>query len=385
MPLQATISRECWSGDFKARLVPRPQLGSHSGQRKAQNGHAQSRDRFMFPHVENGRGGRNLPVLQVERTPSFANQDRQATIGDLLPYFLAYLTYELHRSPQTIESYAHCMRLIVRMIGDMPPEKIRKEHVLLIKAGVTRRGAGPSRIACFMAALKAFLRFCQLAVGLTTIDPAEIHGPRIPKREVVFLTPEEVRQFVSAIPFRKSQRTFHRQWFSFRVLVEVLLGTGMRISEALSLKRSAINFAAGEAKIIGKGNKERVVFFSARALNWLKEYLTRRKDQNDAAFLDSRGNPLMQATALKWFSRIREKANLPKKVTAHILRHTMATTLLFNGCPIGHIKDILGHQYLVTTCNYYLGTDKRAAKRAHGKYLDYEAEESECGPEITAL
>src|SRR2546428_2281348 len=156
MPLQATISRECWSGDFKARLVPRTQLGSISGQRQAQNGHAQSRDRFMFSHVESG-AERNLPVLQVERAPSFANPERQSTIGDLLPYFLAYLTYELHRSPQTIDSYAHCMRLIVRMIGDMPPEKIRKEHVLLIKAGVTRRGAGPSRIACFMAALKAFL------------------------------------------------------------------------------------------------------------------------------------------------------------------------------------------------------------------------------------
>ena len=119
------------------------------------------------------------------------------------------------------------------------------------------------------------------------------------------------------------------------------------------------------------------MFFSSRALNWLKEYLTRRKDQNDAAFLDSRGNPLLQATALQWFCRIRKKANLPKKVTAHILRHTMATTLLFNGCPIGHIRDILGHQYLVTTCNYYLGTDKRAAKRAHGKYLDYETTETE--------
>ena len=48
------------------------------------------------------------------------------------------------------------------------------------------------------------------------------------------------------------------------------------------------------------------------------------------------------------------------------------TTLLFNGCPIGHIKDILGHEYLMTTCKYYLGADKRAAKKAHGRYLDYE-------------
>ena len=57
----------------------------------------------------------------------------------------------------------------------------------------------------------------------------------------------------------------------------------------------------------------------------------------------------------------------PKPVTAHMLRHTVATTLLFNGCPIGHIKDILGHDRLITTCNFYLGADKRAAKMADKK------------------
>jgi site-specific recombinase XerD len=55
-----------------------------------------------------------------------------------------------------------------------------------------------------------------------------------------------------------------------------------------------------------------------------------------------------------------------------MLRHTVATTLLFNGCPIGHIKEILGHDRLITTCNFYLGADKRAAKKAHGDFLDYE-------------
>ena len=81
--------------------------------------------------------------------------------------------------------------------------------------------------------------------------------------------------------------------------------------------------------------------------------------------------PLQVRTAIAWFGRFRGKAGIKKKVTAHILRHTVATTLLFNGCPIGHIKDILGHEYLMTTCKYYLGADKRAAKQAHRTYLDY--------------
>src|SRR2546429_491614 len=104
------------------------------------------------------------------------------------------------------------------------------------------------------------------------------HSPRIPKREVTFLTPGEIQEYVAAIPIRKGPRSFDMKWLCFRALVEVLLGTGARISEALSLKRSSINFQTGEATIIGKGNKQRVIFFSPRSLGWVKEYVSRRKD-----------------------------------------------------------------------------------------------------------
>lgn len=201
----------------------------------------------------------------------------------------------------------------------------------------------------------------------------QIRFPRIPKREVVFLTPYEIQQYVAAIPVRTGPRSFDLKWLCFRALVEVLLGTGMRISEALSLERSSINFQTGEATIIGKGNKERVVFFSPRSLGWVKEYVTRHQDDGDALFATGRrGKGLARETAHAWFRRFRVSIRFPKPVTAHMLRHTVATTLLFNGCPIGHIKEILGHDRLITTCNFYLGVDKRAAKKAHGEHLDYD-------------
>src|SRR5437899_12742249 len=91
----------------------------------------------------------------------------------------------------------------------------------------------------------------------------------------------------------KGRRLYDVDWLGFRVLVEVLLGTGARISEALSLKRTSINFQTGEATIIGKGNKERVLFFSPRALNWVKEYVTRRRDEGETLFVvGRRGKPL---------------------------------------------------------------------------------------------
>ncbi len=299
--------------------------------------------------------------------------ERQATIGELVPYFLVNLAHELRRSQQTVEKYQDCMGWIVRIVGDIAPQQIRSQHVLLIKAHCASRKVGPARIASMISALKSFLQFCRLTLGLQVIDTKDIHAPRIPRREVVYLTADEVQQFLAAIPIRKGSRTFDMKWLSFRALVEVLLGTGMRISEALSLQRSSVNFETGEASIIGKGNKERVVFFSPRALNWVKEYISRRRDSQSALFLDSWSRPLTRSTAVTWFTRFRKECRFKKKITAHILRHTVATTLLFNGCPIGHIKDILGHEYLMTTCKYYLGTDKRAAKKAHGKYLSYDA------------
>jgi integrase/recombinase XerD len=245
--------------------------------------------------------------------------------------------------------------------------------VLQVKADCVKRGAGNHHIATVIAAFKSFLRFCQLNVGIETMDVKQIRCPRIPKTEVLFLTPEEVQQFVAAIPIHKSHQGFDLKWLCFRTLVEVLLGTGVRISEALSLKRTSINFQTGEATIVGKGNKERVIFFSPRSLNWIKEYLMRRKDDGGSLFAVGRhGNPLTLATAITWFRRFRKMAGIKEKVTAHVLRHTVATTLLFNGCPIGHIKDILGHERLITTCNFYLGADKRAAKKAHQEFLDYD-------------
>src|SRR5271169_2038074 len=73
------------------------------------------------------------------------------------------------------------------------------------------------------------------------------------------------------------------------------------------------------------------------------------------------------------FNRYRRLAGLNKPVRPHLLRHTAATQLLFNGCPVGHIKEILGHERLETTCRYYLGLDTRAAKLAHQRYLVYDA------------
>ena len=96
-----------------------------------------------------------------------------------------------------------------------------------------------------------------------------------------------------------------------------------------------------------------------------------RDDQEAPLFITKGMQRLNRADISKTFKGYARKSGVNKKITPHILRHTTGTNLLFNGCPIGHIKEILGHERLETTCRYYLGLDRSKAKEAHGKFLNY--------------
>jgi site-specific recombinase XerD len=194
----------------------------------------------------------------------------------------------------------------------------------------------------------------------------------------VFLTPAEVERFVEAINLTNLDGSLCWPALRFRALVEALLGSAMRIGELLSLDRAHLDLVNREAKIVGKGNKERVAFFTQRAVLWLQQYLNTRQDSHPALFVCRDGRSRLKRDDI-WrpFTRYRKLSGVSKPVTPHLLRHTAATQLLFNGCPIGHIKEILGHERLETTCRYYLGLDRRAAKQAHQRYLTYTQEDGD--------
>lgn len=302
---------------------------------------------------------------------SIRNFGKSGTIRELLPYYLAYAEHESRVGPRTRDHYREGIYRALKVLGEVTPQELDTRSVLAVKADMAAKGVGPAWSRSVIFSLRSFLRFCRLVPNLDVMDPGSIQLPRIPRREVEFLTPDEVERFLAAIPIYSEGKRLNVRWLGCRSLMEVLLATGMRISEALSLKRADINFETGEANVIGKGNKERTVFFTPRALGWVKEYVNRRRDSSEWLFVFPTGRKVGYDAVRTWFRRTRARARLQKKVTAHILRHTCATTLLFNGCPIGHIKEILGHDRLETTCRYYLGVDKTAAKEAHRKYLSF--------------
>ncbi len=303
-------------------------------------------------------------------TPSGASA--APTLAQLVPKFLLYARAELGFAEQTLIKYADCFRQIGKMIGDRPIASYTKNDIVQLKAAMLAKSHSASRQVGILSAFKRLLLYCREHEQLDVLDPELIVVPKRPRREVLYLTAAEVEQFVSTIRLTNLDDRVSMSGLRFRTLVETLLGSGMRISEVLSLDRDRIDFKDREARIIGKGNKERTVFFTDRAIAWIGCYLRARTDDHPALFVTEGGRSrLSRDDVWRPFSRYRSAAGLRKRVTPHLLRHTAATQLLFNGCPIGHIKEILGHQRLETTCRYYLGLDHRAAKQAHQKYLVY--------------
>jgi integrase/recombinase XerD len=292
-------------------------------------------------------------------------------ISDMLPAFLDHLRIEENRSMGTLHRYRSHIQRFLTEVGDCPVGEITSERLSYFKRRLLDARLSPATMAAMLSCLRTFLKYLREVHQLPVYDPLRIRRPKIPKHEVAYLTKDEIYRFFQAIP------TATLSGLRDRALIEILYASGMRISEALSLNRNQINWELRETHIIGKGNKPRKVYFTDEALHWLREYLSYRYDDHPALFVIQNDQPKRLEAHGTWrrFRRYAQRAGLGKRVYPHMLRHTMATTLLANGCPIGHIKALLGHEHLATTCKYYLGIISDAeAKAAHEKYISYKTE-----------
>ena len=169
----------------------------------------------------------------------------------------------MRRAPSTTIRYREALGWVVRLIGDQPVGQLHLGHIITIRCKTEERGCCEARVAAILHALRSFLTFCREVLQLPVLDPREVRVPRIPRRDVVHLMKDEVQRYLEAIiaPDELWEAVSLTR-LRFRTLVEVLPGTGARISEVLSLNHSDVHWARKEAKIIGMGNKQRTLFFT---------------------------------------------------------------------------------------------------------------------------
>lgn len=166
-----------------------------------------------------------------------------------------------------------------------------------------------------------------------------------------------------------------------RALIEVMYSTGCRLSEVSGMKRNDVNWAAGSIRVIGKGNKERIVYLNPKAIYHIEQYLEECKENenNSEYLLSTERRPYRQMkskTIQDAVDKIASRTNIDKNVTPHVFRHTMATLAMENGIELGDLQQLLGHSNPGTTLRYAEVSEDRK-HNAHKKFVREEYVEYE--------
>ena len=145
-----------------------------------------------------------------------------------------------------------------------------------------------------------------------------------------------------------------------RLIIEMLYATGIRVSELVNIKYNDIDYDNKRIRVLGKGDKERIVYFGDYALEALKNYTgSHLNNKNDYVFVNNKGGQLTDRGVRYIIDKIMEKLSVKVHVTPHVLRHTFATDMLNNGCDIKVVQELLGHSSLKTTEVYTHVTNER--------------------------
>jgi len=234
-------------------------------------------------------------------------------------------------------------------------------------------GASNSRIANVISAIKWIIsRLQNGGIIERKLDLEKVRKPKIGKKEVTYLTQEEIRLFLAAIESDGASGQIRR--FRARAFFFFLLRTGARIGEVLSVNIDDLDRQNKEVQIIGKGNKPRTLFLTDDLLARIDQYLSLRSDANKALYVSLNGKSRWQQTdAGRSFRRYKKLSGIKKKITIHTLRHTFATQYLAKGVKINEIQFLLGHADINTTLKYYIGSiEKQTAKRIiQDKHFDF--------------
>src|SRR3990167_6997592 len=290
-------------------------------------------------------------------------------ISKLIIDFLEYLEVEKNASQLTIRNYDHYLQRFLAFAGDVNPkdidlELVRKYRVYLARYVDEKTGLSLKRITqnYFIIALRAFLRYLA-KIDVETLAAEKIELGDQEARPIKVLDDEQLDRLLSAPEISSIEG------LRDKALLETLFSTGLRVSELAKLNRDQINLDRAEFGVIGKGGKERVVFLSDLAVEWIERYLAKRADDWRPLFIRYSGSKKAEKSgenmrlSVRSVERIIEKyikkMRIPIKATPHTLRHSFATDLLINGADIRSVQEMLGHANIATTQIYTHITNKQ--------------------------
>lgn len=301
-------------------------------------------------------------------------------VSELIVDFLEHLEVERGRSQKTSENYHLYLMRFIEFADDITVDRIDNELVRKWRLWLNRYQNEqevellPITQSYHLIALRSFLTYCSKR-DIETLGPENIELPKIKRKQVTFLDPEEIQSMLEVID------TSNEAGLRDMAIIELLFSSGLRVSELVGLNRQHVNTKRREFMVRGKGQKDRPIFISEIAAEHVANYLAARQDSLPALFISyskrsgtatTNGDfrRLTPRSIQRIVSQYAKLAGITKHVSPHTMRHSFATDLLMNGADIRSVQSLLGHSNISTTQIYTHVTDhhlKEIYERFHRK------------------
>ncbi len=265
--------------------------------------------------------------------------------------YLYYLKFEKGLSENSVDAYKRDLSKLSDFLEEVhiPIEEAQHEHLKDFIIEIAYMGIHPRTQARIISGIKSFYHFL-IYKNKRTDDPTNLlESPKIGLRLPEVLSIEEINQIIAAIDLSKPEGQRNK------AIIEVLYGSGLRVSELINLRISNLRMDEGFMLVEGKGSKQRLVPLSAESIAQLKLWyfdrnlLSIQKGHEDFLFLNRRGAQLTRVMIFTIVKNLAEIAGIKKNVSPHTFRHSFATHLLENGANLRAIQQLLGHESITTT------------------------------------
>ncbi len=282
--------------------------------------------------------------------------------------FQSYLMLERSLSENSIEAYIRDVGKFVEFLTlreyELNYKEIELTHLQEFIHYVNELGLHPRSQARVISGLKAFFKYLMVEDLLDESPAALLEAPRLDRKIPHVLTPDEINLIISTLQFEKNEYIKIRNV----AMLETLYACGLRVSELTGLRISNLYLDIGFIKILGKGNKERLIPIGESARAAIRTYLDHHDgrlslkrihpEHADILFLNRRGKQLTRVMVFTIVKKLAGLAGIKKRVSPHTFRHSFATHLIEGGADLRAIQDMLGHESITTTEIYtHLDTD----------------------------
>jgi integrase/recombinase XerD len=285
----------------------------------------------------------------------------------LIDQFLDAVWVEQGLSENTLSAYGSDLRIFAKWLVGKPMLEVDGGELSRFLASRYKEGIGNRSSARILSSLRRFYGY-YIRENKIKIDPtALIESPHIGQPLPTSLSEQDVELLLEA------PEVTHVLGFRDRTMLEMLYATGLRVSELVNLKFEQISFRQGVVRIIGKGNKERLVPVGEEAMSWLENYMGQARKtilgerQCDYLFVTNRAGSMTRQAFWHIIKRHAKKAGISKELSPHTLRHAFATHLLNHGADLRVVQLLLGHADLSTT-QIYTHIARERLKELHSKY-----------------